>query len=805
MSAAEKPAQTPSIATWTTAAFGGCTLHLGHREVSRGDEVLALEPRAFDVLVHLIQHRHRTVTKAELLAECWGESPPSDGALARTVMKVRQATHDFDGGSPLIMTVHRVGYRFVGEIKLDDRGRMGVVEPLPARVQTLHTRRLMLIPLVNMTGDDSFAWIELGLLSLVTKSLLGLPNLSIVPVHDVLAAIGGAARREGIARQLELADAALGTTLCVWGELHGSYGRLLLHYSLRRSDSQVTHGTVVGSDAAKIALEAAMHLRSWLMPENHTGTEMPGSADLHDEFLNQVFARAIQHSREERLIEAEHLFDVLQDAGESNPRVLQESTRVAVVLGRPHASAWLTTVEATAREADDPWLMSQSYEMRANHLELRGRVADSVASTLKAIEVAQEHGFDDLTVRLMVTCSGRMAMGFDERAEALLSRAIPGAERLGNRVLLCDAYCAAARVAGFRNDWSTALRHQTAAVAIARTMHEGSRSWAYGGLSWVQTSLGQLNAAADSADSAFRMAQISGAQPQQGLAAGQAVLAFLAKQRMRETAQLFEAMSTSNDASIAMLAAREMYCRSTFLCAAGQFDSALRIIEEVRRATDSHPRLDARSGTYLLRALLLAGRFEELEAACQSMRDTVYSSPDYRLGPQIERVLAFVDHFQRRDTESALRRLHTTIDSLAASEAHARISLDCAWLHLERKEISAATVLVSHLHRWLKENPAGQLVAARLRHEMGDFAGAVSIQRAYIAEYPQADLSLQEEVLAIYERARDTGVVGALRQASEPINMHMRCSPAVWAELPAALGGPERVATPDVARVAVAH
>jgi DNA-binding winged helix-turn-helix (wHTH) protein/tetratricopeptide (TPR) repeat protein len=806
MSATAIPTQTPSIAAqWTTAAFGGgCTLHLGHREVSRGDDILMLEPRAFDVLVHLIQHRHRTVTKAELLSACWGENPPSDGALARTIMKVRQATHDFDGGSPLIMTVHRVGYRFVGEVEFDVvRGRTGAVETLPAGAQTLQARRLMLMPLINMTGDDSFAWIELGLLSLVTKSLLSVPNLSIVPVRDVLAAIGGATSREGIAKQLELADAALGATLCIWGELRGSYGRLLLHYNLRRSDSQVTQGTVVGSDAVKIALEAAMHLRSWLMPDSHASVELSGSVDLHDEFLNQTFARAIQHSREERLIEAEHLFDVLQDAGVSNPRVLHESTRVAVVLGRPHASTWLGTVEATAREAGDPWLMAVSHELRANHLELRGRVADSVASTLKAIEIAQEHGFDDLTVRLMVTCAGRMAMGSDERAEALLSRAIPGAERLGNRVLLCDAYCAAARVAGFRNDWTTALRHQTAAVAIARNMHEASRSWAYGGLSWVQTSLGQLNAAADSADSAFRMARISGAQPQQGLAVGQAVLAFLAKRRIRETAQLYEAMNGSNDTSVAMLMARDVYCRATFLCAADQFDSALRIIEEMCRATDDHPRLSARCRAHLLRALLLAGRLDELEAACHSMRDIANSNPDYRLGPQVERMQAFVDHLQRRDTESALRRLHAVVDSLAASEAHARISLDCAWLHLERREVAAATALVSHLHQWLEESPAGNLVAARLRYEVGDFSGAVSVQQAIVAEYPQVVLPMHGELLGIYEHARDTGVAGVIPVLYEPINMHFRFTPSVRNELPAALGGPDASSVEPLARTPV--
>jgi hypothetical protein len=232
-----------------------------------------------------------------------------------------------------------------------------------------------------------------------------------------------------------------------------------------------------------------------------------------------------------------------------------------------------------------------------------------------------------------------------------------------------------------------------------------------------------------------------------------------------------------------------VYCRATFLCAAGQFDSALPIIEDACRATDDHPRLSARCRAYLLRALLLAGRLDELEAACHSMRDLANSNPDFRLGPQIERMLAFVDHLRRRDTDGALQRLHATVDTLAASEAHARISLDCAWLHLERKEVAAATSLVSQLHGWLDESPAGNLVAARLRYEMGDFGAAVSIQRGYIDEYPQADLPTHGEILAIYERARDTGVAGAIPLLDEPVNMHFRVAPSVGCDLPAELGG----------------
>ena len=778
----------PISATWTTASFGECTLHLGHRELSRGDQRLALEPKALDVLVHLIQQRHRTVTKNDLFATCWGESTPTDGALARTVVKIRQATGDFDSAAPIIMTVHRVGYRFVGAVTFD---RPSSPEPTTAAPPPmLQTQRVVLMPLANLTGDDSFSWVKLGLVSLMAKALQSLPGVGLVPVSDVLTAIGSARSADSIERQVDLVRASLGASICIWSELHGVYGRLLLHYNMLGTDDKVVSGTVVGSDAAKIAIEAATHLRSWLMPGNTAAVS--DGVDLRDDFLNQVFARAIQYSREDRLVEAEHLFELLDDARADDARVLLESTRVAVAMGRPHASALLTRIETTVRGADDPWLATQLHELRASHLELRGRLTDSVSETIKAIEISTAHGYEDRTVHLMVTCAGRMAMASDERAEGVLSRAIPSAERLGNRVLLCDAYCAAARVAGFRNDWSTALRHQTAAVAIARTMHEASRSWAYGGLSWVQTSLGQLNAAAESADDAFRMGCISGAQPQQGLAAGQLALALLAKRRVREIARLLDTLQgMPDDTSVAMQVARDVYCRSTLLAVCGRIDEALQLCGAIGDEIDVHPRLSARFRSHRLALLLRAGRYEELETACLQMQDTSSTNPDYRLGPQIAYCLAMIDHLHRGDTVAALARLHATVDSLAASEVHALISLDCAWIHLERKEVAAGAALVRHLRRWLEESPTGLLVAARLRYEMDDFAGAVDIQTTHQHEYPQTCTASHIAHLATYEEAFRTGAAATIAALPMPASMNWQVVDGVRQELQGALGGAE--------------
>lgn len=99
---------------------GSLLVDTATRELRAGDgELLPLEPRAFDLLLMLIENRDRAVSKQELLDQVWEGRMVTDGVLTQAVAKARKvlsgATDD------QIKTVHRVGYRFVGNvIALDD-------------------------------------------------------------------------------------------------------------------------------------------------------------------------------------------------------------------------------------------------------------------------------------------------------------------------------------------------------------------------------------------------------------------------------------------------------------------------------------------------------------------------------------------------------------------------------------------------------------------------------------------------------------------------------------------------------------
>jgi DNA-binding winged helix-turn-helix (wHTH) protein len=93
--------------------FEVCELDLPRRELRRDGEVCPVEPQVFDVLVHLVTHRHRVVTKQELLDEIWGSRFVSESALTSRIKAARRAVGDNGREQRVIRTVHGRGYRFV--------------------------------------------------------------------------------------------------------------------------------------------------------------------------------------------------------------------------------------------------------------------------------------------------------------------------------------------------------------------------------------------------------------------------------------------------------------------------------------------------------------------------------------------------------------------------------------------------------------------------------------------------------------------------------------------------------------------
>lgn len=85
----------------------------------RGNDAIPLRPKAYSVLRHLAERPGRLVTKDELLDAVWPETHVSDGVLKVCIRELRQALGDTAKTPAFIETLHRRGYRFVGDVQHD--------------------------------------------------------------------------------------------------------------------------------------------------------------------------------------------------------------------------------------------------------------------------------------------------------------------------------------------------------------------------------------------------------------------------------------------------------------------------------------------------------------------------------------------------------------------------------------------------------------------------------------------------------------------------------------------------------------
>jgi TolB-like protein len=98
--------------------FGAFELDLAAVELRADGIARSLEPQVFRLLALLIENHGRLVSKDEIVEKIWDGRVVSDSAVASRVKSARQAIGDDGLGQRFIKTVHRLGFRFVADVKV---------------------------------------------------------------------------------------------------------------------------------------------------------------------------------------------------------------------------------------------------------------------------------------------------------------------------------------------------------------------------------------------------------------------------------------------------------------------------------------------------------------------------------------------------------------------------------------------------------------------------------------------------------------------------------------------------------------
>jgi TolB-like protein/Tfp pilus assembly protein PilF len=183
----------------TSYEFGPFRVDERERRLLRGDEVVPLRPKAFDVLLVLVQNSGRFLSKDEVMKLVWPDTAVEEGNLARNISTLRNALGETARKSQYIETVPWRGYRFVANVK-----KVRSDQPRPP------IDSLAVLPFVNVNANERSEYLADGITESLITALARLTNLRVTSRNSAFRYKGRDTDTRAIARELKVAAVVMG-------------------------------------------------------------------------------------------------------------------------------------------------------------------------------------------------------------------------------------------------------------------------------------------------------------------------------------------------------------------------------------------------------------------------------------------------------------------------------------------------------------------------------------------------------------------------------------------------------------------
>jgi TolB-like protein/Tfp pilus assembly protein PilF len=182
--------------------FGPFSLDVADRSLKRQGAPIPLTPKAFDLLVALVENAGRLVEKEVLFQRVWPDVAVEEGNLTKGVFSLRQLLED-EGEPRYIETVPKRGYRFAAEVTIGASESAPAVAEKPTASPTENAIAVM--PFRDMSeGRDQEFFCE-GMSEEIINALGRVPELRVASYTSSLRFRGTATDTQTIGRELMVA------------------------------------------------------------------------------------------------------------------------------------------------------------------------------------------------------------------------------------------------------------------------------------------------------------------------------------------------------------------------------------------------------------------------------------------------------------------------------------------------------------------------------------------------------------------------------------------------------------------------
>jgi len=154
--------------------FGAFRLDASERLLLHQGETVSLTPKAFDMLMTLVENSGHLVEKSELMRKLWPDSFVEEGSLAQNISLLRKALGENES-QKFIETVPRRGYRFVATV-VSNAGKVAD--------STIHS--IAVLPFKSLGVDEGDEYLSIGIAETLTTRLSSLKLLIVRPTSAVL-------------------------------------------------------------------------------------------------------------------------------------------------------------------------------------------------------------------------------------------------------------------------------------------------------------------------------------------------------------------------------------------------------------------------------------------------------------------------------------------------------------------------------------------------------------------------------------------------------------------------------------------